>query len=420
MKNTYQFTLLLCAVALLFVLTLNSCKKDTTIVDAVGGGGTDSKKTIILTVDGGGIKGVIPATFLQAIESSLNKPSYKLFDLVGGTSTGGIISVALTSPNLAANKNLPYTATEIVQIYQNDGSKIFVPQGCEVETCAEYYADNGSGGGVEPYLQSILGSSTKLSDNYKFMQGLIDARVKQMFTTSYIVNSQGNAVADPVLGTDYGPYLFNWKNAAISFNDDYYVWEAARATSAAPTYFPIANVGGDTLLRSDTPEKWMVDGGMMSNDPAVWGVTEAIRTGLASSLSDIIVISLGTGIYPGNAGVGINNNVGFTVLADGNWSKTPWLEPGLFDLEGAANDGGAILNVILDAVQEVSNSQLQALQKSGLQYYRLEPRLTLAQSQMDNIDPANINSLIQTADDYLKSTEGAATFNKIVTALQSN
>jgi len=61
-----------------------------------------------------------------------------------------------------------------------------------------------------------------------------------------------------------------------------------------------------------------------------------------------------------------------------------------------------------------------ALQKSGLQYYRLEPSLTLAQSQMDNIDSTNINSLITTADNYLKSTEGAATFNEIITALKDN
>lgn len=173
-------------------------------------------------------------------------------------------------------------------------------------------------------------------------------------------------------------------------------------------------------MRSPMPEKWVIDGGTMSNDPAVWGVAEALRTGLAKDLKDIIVISLGTGIYPGSAGVGIHNNATDDTPKDGNWSTVPWVVEKLYDLEGEAHTRGALLSVVLSAVQMVSDNQLKALEKAGLQYYRLEPKLTIKQDQMDNISPENINALIATTNNYLKSKNGKKTFEDIVAAIKNN
>lgn len=378
---------------------------------------TQTGKTIILAIDGGGIKGVIPATFIQHIESSLKKPSYQLFDVIGGTSTGGIISAALTTPKKTAGR--PYSAEEIVNIYKHDGGKIFLAQGCEIEQCATYYADNGNEGGIEPYMQKMYGPDVSLASSHNKMQSLSGNRVKHMFTTSYIVNNSQNKVSKPVRGENFGPYLFNWFDAVKSpATDNYYVWEAARGTSAAPTYFPIANVGGKTPHRSAAANKWVVDGGTMSNNPAIWGVTEALRTGIASRLEDIIVISVGTGIYEAGAGVGINSNAvtGF-IPKDGNWGTVPWMVEKLDNLEGADHSRGVLMSIILDAVQTVTNSQLTALKQAGLKYYRLEPKLTYTQSHMDNIDPSNIQSLIATANAYIKG-EGEEAFNAILNDLQ--
>ncbi|MBL7790914.1 MAG: patatin-like phospholipase family protein, partial [Saprospiraceae bacterium] len=262
------------------------------------------KKTIILAVDGGGIKGIIPAIILDSIEAKTGKPCYQLFDIIGGTSTGGIIAMGLTTPQ--PNTNQPFPASKIIQIYENDGANIFVYQGAGIkQNYAKYYASHKDKG-IEPYLQKMLGSSLALTDAFKATAKLPGSRIRQAFTTSYIVNSSGNAVQSPQAGKDYGPYLFNWYDAARNQSDNYYVWEATRGTSAAPTYFPIANVGGGKAPRSAAAEKWAIDGGMMSNDPAVWGITEAFRTGIAQDLKDIIVISIGTGMYPGMAGIGIH------------------------------------------------------------------------------------------------------------------
>lgn len=376
-----------------------------------------TRKTIILAIDGGGIKGVIPATIIEHIESALKKPSYQIFDVIGGTSTGGIITAALTTPKETTGR--PYTAEEIVGIYNHDGGKIFLPQECKIEQCATYHADNGEGDGIEPYMQKMYGPEISLLHSHNKMQALPGNRVKHMFTTSYIVNNSQNKASKPVRGEDFGPYLFNWFDAIKRpASDNYYVWEAARGTSAAPTYFPIANVGGKTSTRSAAVNKWVVDGGTMSNNPAIWGVTEALRTGITSRLEEIIVISIGTGIYEAGAGVDIDSNaVAGLVPKDGNWGMTPWMVEKLDNLEGADHSRGGLMSIVLDAVQTVTNSQLSALKHAGLKYYRLEPKLTYAQSHMDNIDTGNIQSLIATANAYING-EGAEKFKAILNELR--
>ena len=393
---------------------------------------TTTPKTIILAIDGGGIKGLIPAIFVQAIEDSLgNKQSYELFDVIGGTSTGGILTVGLTSPNQKVNNGkYPFTGKALVDIYKNDGKKIFVAQCSSIDPkCqAEYaeYVAHGTGSdsdkGIQPFMMNLLGPTTKLTDTRKFIASL-NGRVKQMFTTSYTINSTGDVVKNPQQGVDFGPYLFNWYDAANTINgtkDDYYVWEAGRGTSAAPTFFPVARAGGNANGHSPAAERWVVDGGMMSNDPAVWGVTEALRTGIAKRLEDIVVISLGTGLYKGGAGVGIKNNTGIGVPAFGNWGTNPWLVSKMYDLEGHKNDRGTMVEIILDAVQLVTDQQLNAMQTAGLTYKRLEPTISAGQSHMDNISPANIQSLENTAKAYLQSGEGKKIMQEIVNLLRSN
>lgn len=373
-------------------------------------------KVIILAIDGGGIKGLIPAYFLSELEKRLSVPCYKLFDIIGGTSTGGIIATGLTSP--VTTNGMPLSAEDIMEIYQTHGGDIFVPQGDGngVEW-AEYYADN-NGQGIEPYLQDKFGAYT-LKEAKDNMTNRLKGRTKHVFTTSYTINSSGGTIITPVSGKDYGPYLFNWMDASDHVADNYRVWEAARASSAAPVYFPVAHVGGGRgPNNSSASERWALDGGVMSNNPAVWSIAEAFRTGLAKSLKEIVLISLGTGTYACGAGLGISTNTHWSVPANGNWGESPWLLSDLYDLSGKENSKGALINIITEAVQLVSNQQISSLISAGLTYLRIEPPITQAQSQMDDIDPDNINSLLQTAKAYIQTGKGASTFNDIINAIQ--
>lgn len=377
-----------------------------------------SNKLIILAIDGGGIRGIIPAYILNQLEDNLGKGCYQLFDIIGGTSTGAILAAGLTTPNPSDPNHFPYPAQALLNIYLKNGAQIFVKQGNNPLDLKASYVANDNGKGIEPFLQNSLGATASLAYAASVTGQLAGCKVKQAFTTGCIVNSSGGVVTNPVVGQDEGAYLFNWYDAVNNgLADDYYVWEAARCSSAAPSYFPVAQVGGGSNGRSNANAKWVVDGGVMSNNPAMWGLAEAFRTGLAQNLSDIVLVSIGTGFYPGGGGVGITNNAGTLVPADGNWSLGPWMGPDMYDLQGQKNEG-ALVNIILDAVQNVAAQQLQGMMNAGLTYYRLEPSIPYSLSQMDNISPANITALLNAAKSYIAvGGAGYAVYTDVLNAV---
>lgn len=417
MKTNYSFLIL--AIFLLFSM---SC--ETTISDKIAEEKetvTLTKKKLVLAIDGGGIKGIIPATIIKALEDSLGKQMYEVFDVIGGTSTGGIISLGLTTPNGAGPNLPPRTASQVLDFYKKDCSKIFVAN-TGLNSGPKYFADY-NGAGVEAFLRTNFGGNTLKSSA---MNDPVNKRVQQVFTTSYLINGEGGKVVgrQPEMGRDFGPYLFNWHDATIDPYDNYYIWEAARATSAAPTYFPVAHVGGGMGPRSGAAQKWALDGGVMSNDPAMFAASEALRTKVANTMNDLVVISLGCGIDPFNGGINViiggkagpTNRFGF-------WGDS-WAAPSVvgnrwYNLNDDIIAIPALLQVESYANQFVPVSQLQrfAEANTGFEYYRMQPtyKTSLAMDKC-NLVPA----LIADADAYLKSTEGIKLLNEILKVIRDN
>ncbi|MDB9320874.1 patatin-like phospholipase family protein [Nodularia spumigena CS-591/04] len=82
-------------------------------------------KSKILAIDGGGIRGIIPAIILAEIEKLTGKPICELFDLIAGTSTGGILACGLTKPKLNNSHEPYYKADELIDLYRKHGEEIF-------------------------------------------------------------------------------------------------------------------------------------------------------------------------------------------------------------------------------------------------------------------------------------------------------
>src|SRR5690242_11078260 len=83
----------------------------------------DRKIFRVLSIDGGGVRGIIPARILEEIEKRTNKPISELFDLIVGNSTGGLIALGLTTPD---DENKPkYTAKNILDFYIKNSKNIF-------------------------------------------------------------------------------------------------------------------------------------------------------------------------------------------------------------------------------------------------------------------------------------------------------
>src|SRR5215216_918932 len=76
----------------------------------------------VLSIDGGGIRGIIPAMILAEIERRTGKRIWELFSLIAGSSTGGIIALGLTKP---LEDGQPYTAADLVGLYETEGEHIF-------------------------------------------------------------------------------------------------------------------------------------------------------------------------------------------------------------------------------------------------------------------------------------------------------
>lgn len=208
------------------------------------------KKFQILSLDGGGIKGLFSAAVLAAIEEDLNINIIEHFDLITGTSTGGIIALGL---------GIGMRPREIVEFYLSKGPEIF-PRWYGLKWPQHWV--------YRKYSHKDL--TTALQDCFKDKR-LSDSK-KMLVIPSY------NIGEDDI-------YLFRTPHHP-DLKRDYKVplWKIALATSAAPTFFPCCRQVDSLRL---------VDGGVWANNPVMVGIIEAYGT-LNIPLEAIWVFSIGT------------------------------------------------------------------------------------------------------------------------------
>ena len=224
----------------------------------------------ILSIDGGGIKGVFPAFYLALIEQELAKRTdgkTKIkdhFHLITGTSTGGIIALALSF-------GIP--AKEIYDLYLNNSENIF--------------GNKRSFFGRLRYSSHERASLEKLvRDKFKEYFDGEDPRIKDCKTD----------VAIPIYDLIKGnPSVIKTPYHA-SFKRDLHIpaYKVAMATSAAPTYFAPYSTDYIDLDGLDKPFRNKVDGGVMANNPTIIGLLEATKA-FGKSLEELEILSLGTG-----------------------------------------------------------------------------------------------------------------------------
>jgi patatin-like phospholipase/acyl hydrolase len=219
-----------------------------TTIDAAAEGGPIRFQ--ILSLDGGGVKGIFSAGVLAAIEEDLKIKIADHFDLIAGTSTGGIIASGL---------GLGLSPREIVECYVNEGPKIF----------PRYF-------GLK-WLQHWVWR--------KFSAKSLEDALKQCYRGKRFGDSTKRLVIPAYNLDEDDVYLFRTPHHE-RLRRDYKVpaWKVARATSAAPTFFPCA--GEVDSLR-------LIDGGVWANNPTLVALAEAVGT-LDIPLSAIHVLSIGT------------------------------------------------------------------------------------------------------------------------------
>jgi patatin-like phospholipase/acyl hydrolase len=167
----------------------------------------------VLAIDGGGIRGVIPAMILSAIEERTKASTCKLFDLIAGTSTGGILALGLAKPS-AQDEYMPeYKAADLAELYEKEGKRIFDRSLWHRIIALDNLIDEKyDAAGLEAVLREYFGDTP------------LSKAVTETLVTSYELETRQ-------------PWFFARHKARKDPTYDFPMRFVARATSAAPTYF---------------------------------------------------------------------------------------------------------------------------------------------------------------------------------------
>jgi patatin-like phospholipase/acyl hydrolase len=303
---------------------------------------TSKDRIKVLSVDGGGIRGIIPAGILAEVEKRTGKRASALFDLIAGTSTGGILALGLTKP-APGTAEPAFTAAELVGFYRQWGSHIFSRPllyclGSADGLVHARYPDSP----IEEALSAFFGES-RLKD-----------AVTPLFIPSYELQMKT-------------PFFFRSRMALKSNDYDFAMREVARSTSAAPTYFPPKVLAG-----SGTSEPYiLIDGGVYANNPALCAYVEAKVQFPAAR--EITVVSLGTGTVANTR----------AEMEPQNWGIAQWARP--------------ILDTVLGGISSTVDYQLSQLlptrSDGTTRYYRIQPFLPPGHDAMDDASASNLRAL---------------------------
>jgi len=318
----------------------------------------------ILSIDGGGIRGIIPGMFLVALEEKIkmatNNPNAHLtdyFDFFAGTSTGGILISILLCPDDDDPKKQKYTAKQAMDIYLEHGVEIFSASRWR-------------------HFLSRFGLLSELYDDTVFNKVLED----------YFGDKKLSELLKPCIITAYNielrkNHLFR-QQKAISHGDsrDFYLKDVCRATSAAPTYFSVAEIF--SLAKTRYP---LVDGGVFAHNPSLSALLEVIKSYNTYRIDDIWILSLGTGLSK------ISYNY--------EHFKKKW----------AISIGPALVDIMSSSSAESTDYYLKQLFRSvnkSSNYIRIEPtNLSSINPSMDASSSGNIQKIISLGDKLISEHE---------------
>lgn len=202
----------------------------------------------ILSIDGGGIKGAYPAGFLAAIERSSGKRVSDHFDLIAGTSTGGIIALAL---------GLGLSAEAILEFYRTSGPEIF--------------SRHQTAPGILSCITQQLSRSARQARRLfgpAYDSGALRAALVGAFGHRRLGESSVRLVIPAYSSAAQSVYVFKTAHhPRFQFDRHVTAVDVALATSAAPTFFPAHAFGGGG---------WLLDGGIWANNPSGMAAVEAV------------------------------------------------------------------------------------------------------------------------------------------------
>jgi patatin-like phospholipase/acyl hydrolase len=327
----------------------------------------------ILSLDGGGIRGIIPGQVLIALETKLQQKSGNpdariadYFDFFAGTSTGGILTCILLCPSETGPKKARFSAKEAVELYVNNGNKIF-----DASTWHKVVSLNGvaeekyEAKGIEDCLHTYFGDLK------------LNQLLKPCIITSYDIERRETK------------FFAQQDFALLGDKANFYIKDVCRATSAAPTYFEAE------LIKSISGVSYAcVDGGVFANNPTLCAYSEVRNAKDNPTAKNMFVVSIGTG----------STAEKYEYKKAKNWGAIGWVKP--------------VIDIMMSGAAEVTDYHMKKMFSADGHlgnYVRIQPSgLGDANPQMDDASKENIQALIEVG---IETAENCPDLDKIVETL---
>ncbi|HAB61772.1 MAG TPA: hypothetical protein DCE48_13940 [Lachnospiraceae bacterium] len=313
--------------------------------------------TTILSIDGGGMKGIVSALVLIELEDILKKYTgantvylVDYFDLIAGTSTGSILAALLLCPN---DCNRPkYTASDALNLYLTKGKTMFQTNPLhKLRTLGGLIGPKYKNKALVAELNSYFGS-VKTAE-----------LLKPCLLTSYNMTTRDSL-------------FFNSLSSLKSEDRNFNLADAVLASTAAPTFFP------PSCIKSyNSCEDCLVDGGVFANNPSLCALIEALKLERTKNINDTMVLSIGN-VYSAKS---------YDYNKVKHWGAINWAFP--------------LLDVLMDASEQTVDYQLNKLYSTlgvSNQYLRVVANVNENVPSMDDTSQKAIDRLIEIGHELVK------------------
>ncbi|XP_059624720.1 patatin-like protein 2 [Cornus florida] len=247
---------------------------------------TGRKLVTVLSIDGGGIRGIIPGTMLAHLEKQLQDldgPSARIadyFDVIAGTSTGGLVTAMLTAPD--KDKRPIKKAEDINEFYLKNAPQIF-----------HQFSWFDLVGKVARYIRMVFRPKYDGKDLKRITKELLNETTIKETVTNVVIPTFDINLLQPIIFSTSEARDDEAKNALLS--------DICLGTSAAPTYLPAHSF--DPIDSGETKHTFnpktthifnLIDGGLAANNPTLVAICHATKE-MSAEGTKMLVLSLGTG-----------------------------------------------------------------------------------------------------------------------------
>ena len=308
----------------------------------------------ILSIDGGGIRGIIPGQIMVALEKKIQEktgnPEARLaeyFDFFAGTSTGGILTCICLCPSEEKPTKSKFSAQDAVDLYMNHGEEIFDVNLWQKLRSGNGYLDEKYGEfALEKYLKHYFGD-LKLSE-----------LLKPCIIPAYDIDRRST-------------YFFAQHDPARKGEGrNFLVRDVCRATSAAPTYFETARIKSCSGVTYP-----FIDGGVFANNPALCAYSEVRNARDNPTAAEMFLVSIGTG----------SKHEEYKYDQAQDWGAVGWIKP--------------LIDIMMAGASETTDYHLFRMfsaRKNDSSYIRIQPsRMGNASLDMDNASKENLAALAE-------------------------